>query len=87
MKVSSQSSSTPPGKRRVCSAQPDLVGRIAEASSPAQKPVDTVVLKPLSLNLMETWLAGELSTVLGKCEGLTERGPSIRPERSNCEML
>src|SRR5512139_2960354 len=36
---------------------------------------------------METWLAGELMTVLGKWEGLTMRGPSMRPERSNCEML
>jgi len=46
-----------------------------------------VVLKPLILNFIDTWLAGELMTVFGKCEGLTNRGPSMRPDRSNCEML
>jgi len=72
---------------RISPSEPYKIGRIRQGIEAGAETVDSVVLKPLMVNRMETWLAGELMTVFGKCDGFTNRGPSIRPERSNCAML
>src|SRR3989338_5786320 len=53
------------------------------ASKLAENPVDMVVLNPFILNLIDTWLAGELITVFGKAAGFTDLGPSLNPCLSN----
>ena len=53
----------------------------------AVKPVDRVVLKPWILCQIETWLAGELITVLGKCAGFVYLGPSFSVTISKSLML
>ena len=57
------------------------------ASKAAHMPVEIVVLKPLILNLIDILEAGELPTVLGKIEGLTYLGPSVKDSRSNLDTL